>query len=99
MDDIKATAAKHHEDAAYQYEMAAKMHREAARHSGSGNFEKAEHLATSAAEAYTAGNRHAVEAVDLYRHHAQEVAARKAEATAEEAARDAKHAAKATADK
>lgn len=99
MDDIKTSAARHHEDAAYQYELAAKMHREAAKHCSSGNFEKAEHLATTAAEAYTAGNRHAVEAVDLYRHHAEEVAARKAEAAAEESAREAKHAAKATADK
>ena len=44
MDDIKALAAKHHEDAAYQYEMVAKMHREAAKHCASGNFEKAETL-------------------------------------------------------
>ena len=36
MDDIKASAAKHHEDAAYQYEMAAEMHREAAKHCASG---------------------------------------------------------------
>jgi hypothetical protein len=64
MDDIKASAAKHHEDAAYQYEMAAKMHHEAAKHSASGNFEKAEHLAMSAAEANTVANRHAVEAAD-----------------------------------
>ncbi len=44
MDDIEATAAKHHEDASHQYDMAAKMHHEAAKHSASGNFEKAEHL-------------------------------------------------------
>ena len=99
MDDIKTSTAKHHEDAAYQYEMAANMHREAARHSASGNFEKAEHLATSAAEADTAANRHAVGAMNLYRHHAEEVAARKAEAAAEEAARVVKHAAKVAADK
>ena len=99
MDDIKASTAKHHEDAAYQYEMAAKMHREAAKHCASGNFEKGEHLATSAAEADTAANRHAVDAMNLYRHHTEEVAARKAEAAAEEAARVAKHAAKVAADK
>ncbi len=95
MDDIKESAAKHHEDAAYQYELAAKMHHEAAKHCASGNFEKAEHLATTAAEADTTANRHAVGALDLYRHHAEEVAARKAEAAAEEAAREAKRAAKA----
>jgi hypothetical protein len=99
MDDTKAVAAKHHEDAAYQYEMAANMHREAAKHCASGNFEKAEHLATSAAEAYTVGNRHAIEALDLYRHHTEEVAARKAEADAEEAARVTKRAAKVAAEK
>jgi len=98
MDDIKASAAKHHEDASYQYDMAAKMHHEAARHCASGNFEKAEHLATSAAEAYTVANRHAMAALDLYRHHAEEVAARKAEAAAEEAARVAKHEAKLASD-
>ena len=99
MDDIKASAAKHHEDAAYQYEMAAEMHREAAKHCASGNFEKAEHLVTSAAEADTVGNRHAIEALDLYRHHTEEVAARKAEAAAEEATRVTKRAAKVAADK
>ena len=39
MDDIKTTAAKHHEDAAHGFEAAAKMHHEAARHCASGNFE------------------------------------------------------------
>lgn len=95
MDDLKTTVAKHHEDAAHQYDIAAKMHHEAAKHSASGNFEKAESLATSAAEADTGANRHALEALELYRHHAEEVAARKAEAASEEAARAAKHAAKA----
>jgi hypothetical protein len=99
MDDIKATVAKHHEDASYQLDLAAKMHHEAAKHCGSGNFEKAEHLATSAAEADTVANRHAMAAVELYRHHAEEVAARKAEAASEEAARVAKHEAKQAADK
>ena len=98
MDDIKAAAAKHHEDAAHQYEIAAKMHHEAARHCTSGNFEKAEHLATSAAEADTVANRNAMAALDLYRRHTQEVAERKAEAAAEEAARTAKHEAKTAAD-
>jgi len=98
MDDIKAAAAKHHEDAAHRHETAAKMHHEAAKHSGSGNFEKAERLATSAAEVDAAANRHVVEALELYRHHAQEVANRKTEAAAEEAARVAKREGKAAAD-
>ena len=99
MDDIKTTAAKHHEDAAHGFEAAAKMHHEAARHCASGNFEKAEGLATSAAEAEGLANRHAIQAVDHYRHHAEAVASRKAEAAAEDAARAAKHNAKADAEK
>jgi len=95
MDDIKPTAAKHHEDAAHQHEVAAKMHREAAKHCASGNFEKAERLATSAAEADTAANRHTVDALALYHHHAEEAGEREAEEAAEEAVRAAKHAAKA----
>lgn len=94
MDDIKAAAAKLHEEAAQQYEHIAKMHHEAAKHCASGNFEKAEHLATTAAEADTTANRHTIEALDLYRRHAQVLADRRAEAAAEEAARAAKHAAK-----
>lgn len=99
MDDIKAAAAKHHEDAAHAFDAAAKMHHEAAKHCASGNFEKAESLSTSAAEAEGLANRHAVAAVDQYRHHAEQVASRKAEAAAEDAARTAKHDAKAAADK
>ncbi len=98
MDDIKTSAAKHHEDAAHQFDVAAKMHHEAAKHVGSGNFEKAERLATSAAEAEALANRHAVEALDLHRQHTQQIADRKAEAAGEEAARAAKHEAKAAAD-
>jgi hypothetical protein len=99
MDDIKATAAKHHEDAAYQYEKAAKLLHDAAKQCTSGNFEKAESLATLAAEADTVANRSVVQAFELYRHHAQEVADRKTEAAGEDAARAAKHEAKAAADK
>ena len=95
MDDIKAGAAKHHEDAAHQLEIAAKMHHDAAKQCQSGNFAKAQSLATSAAEADTVANRHALEAVDLYRHHAEEVAGRDAELAGEAAARAAKHEAKA----
>lgn len=95
MDDIKANAAKHHEDAAHQYEMIAKMHHEAAKHCASGNFEKAEHLAVTAAEADPVANRHGLEVLELYRQHKQMVAERKAAAEAEEAARAAKHEAKA----
>ncbi len=95
MDDIKTAAAKNHEDAAHGFEVAARMHREAAHHCASGNFEKAEGLATSAAESEGVANRHAMQAVDSYRHHAEQVAARKAEAAGEEAARTAKHEAKA----
>ena len=91
MDDIKASTAKYHEDAAHQFEVAAKMHHEAAKHCASGNFEKSEHLATTAAEAEAVANRHALEALNQYRRHAQEVGDRKAEAAAEEAARVAKH--------
>ncbi len=97
MDDIKMSAAKHHEDAAQQHEAAAKMHREAAKHCTSGNFEKAERFASSAAEADTVASRHAVDALALYHQHAQEVAGHKAEEAADEAARTAKHEAKAAA--
>ena len=95
MDDIKANAASHHEDAAHDLDIAAKMHRDAAKQCLAGNFEKAQTLATSAAETETLANRHAMQAVDLYRHHAEEVAARKAEASAEDAMRTAKHKARA----
>jgi hypothetical protein len=95
MDDIKTAAAAEHNDAARHLEIAAGMHREAARQCQSGNFEKAQHLATEAAETDTAANRHAMQAFELYRHHAEEVAARKAEAAAEDAARASKKAAKA----
>jgi len=74
------------------------MHHEAAKHVGSGNFEKAERLATSAAEAEALANRHAVEALDLHRQHTQQIADRKAEAAGEEAARAAKHEAKTAAE-
>jgi hypothetical protein len=95
MDDIKANAAKHHEDAAHHLETAAKMHRDAAKQCLSGNFAKAQSLGTSAAETDTVANRHATEAADLYRHHDEEVAGHKAEVAAEEAIRSAKHDAKA----
>jgi len=94
MDDIKASAAKCHEDAGHQFDVAAKMHHEAAKHVASGNFEKAEHLATTAAEAEAVANRHAVAALDLHRQHTQQMADRKAEAAGEAAARAAKHEAK-----
>ena len=91
MDNSKADAADHHEKAAHHLEIAAKMHHDAAKQCLSGNYEKAQSLATSAAEADTVANRHAIEAVDLYRYHSDEVAARKAELATEEAARLAKH--------
>ncbi len=94
MGDIKASAADHHEQAAHHLELAAQMHRDAAHQCASGNFEKAQSLATLAAEIDTIANRHAVQAVDLYRHYAEEVANRKAEQASEEAARVAKHDAK-----
>ena len=94
MDDIKASAADHHEQAAHHLETAAQMHRDAAHQCASGNFEKAQSLATSAGEIDTIANRHAVQAVDLYRHHAEEVAGRKAAEASEEATRAAKHEAK-----
>ena len=95
MDDTKALATKHHEGAAHQYEAAAKMHHEAAKHCASGNFEKTERLATSAAGADAEANRHVIAAMELYRHHAEEVAGKKAEAAGEEAARLAKREARA----
>lgn len=98
MDNIKADAADHHEKAAHHLELAAKMHRDAAKQCLSGNYGKAQSLATSAAEADTVANRHAMDAVDLYRHHAGEVADHKAEMASEEAARAAKHEAKAAGD-
>jgi hypothetical protein len=94
MDDIKTMAATHHNDAARHLEIAAGMHRDAAKQCESGNFEKAQHLATEAAETDTAANQHAMQALDLYRHHAEQVSARKAEHDTEEAARAAKKAAK-----
>ena len=95
MEDIKAAAAERHEQAAHHLELAAKLHRDAAHQCRSGNYEKAERLAVSAAETDTVANRLALEAVDLYRHHADEVAGHKVEAAAEEAARAAKHDARA----
>ena len=94
MDNIKPSAADHHEQAAHHLEIAAKMHRDAAKQCLSGNYEKAQSLATSAAEVDTVASRHAMDAVDLYRHHADEVAGHKAEVASEEAARTAKHEAK-----
>jgi len=94
MDDIKTTAAKLHEETAKKLEIAAKLHHDAAKHTASGNFEKAQDLATSAAEIDTVANRSALEAVDLYRQQAEDVANSKAEAAAEEAARVKKHDAK-----
>ncbi len=94
MDNLKSEAAEHHGQAANQLEIAAKMHRDAAKQCLSGNYQKAHSLAISAAEADTAANRHAMDAVDLYRHHAEEVADHKAEVASEEAARAAKHEAK-----
>ena len=95
MDDIKAQAAEHHEQAAHHLETAAKLHRDAAKQCLSGNFAKAQSLATSASETDTVASQHAIQAVDLYRHHTEEVASHKAEEAAEEAARTAKHEAKA----
>ena len=95
MDDITASAAERHEQAAHHLELAAQMHRDAAKQCLSCNYETAQSLATSAAEADTTANRHALEATDFYRHHSEEVAGHKAEAAAEEAARSAKHDAKA----
>jgi hypothetical protein len=94
MDNIKADAAERHEQAAHHLEIAAKMHRDAAKQCLSGNYAKAQSLATSAAESDTVASQHAMEAVDLYRHHDDEVAGHKAEIAAEEAARTAKHEAK-----
>src|ERR1700684_2348419 len=98
MDDIKSSAARHHEDAAIQLDIAAKLHRDAATQCINGNFDKAQTLATSAAEAETLANRHAMQGLDLYRHHAEEVAEHKNEMASEVAAREAKHAAKAAAE-
>ena len=95
MDTIKSDAANHHEQAAHQLDIAAKMHRDAAKQCLSGNYAKAQSLAISASEAETSANRHAMDAVDLYRHHAEEVADHKAEVASEESARAAKHQAKA----
>ena len=95
MDDIKTTSAKEHEDAAHHLDIAAQMHRDAAKQSSNGNFEKARSLATSAAEADTVANRHAMAALDLYRSHDEQVGTQKGELAAEEAAREAKREAKA----
>ena len=79
MNETQQATAKHHEEAAHQFEIAAKLHHDAARNAGSGNYEKAEQLAQSASEAETVANRHAFEALALYRQHADEVSARDAE--------------------
>jgi hypothetical protein len=94
MNETQQATAKQHEEAAHQFEIAAKLHHDAARNAGSGNYEKAEQLAQSAGEAETVANRHAMQALDLYRQHAEEVTARDAERAAEEAARVAKREAK-----
>ncbi len=94
MNETQQATAKHHEEAAHQFEMAAKLHHDAARNAGSGNYEKAEQLAQSAAEFETAANRHAMDALMLYRQHGEEATARQAEEAAEEAARVAKREAK-----
>ncbi len=95
LDDIKQNASARHEDAAHHLDIASKMHRDAAKQCLSGNYQKAQSLAVSAAEAEGVANRLAMEAVDLYRHHEDEVAAHKVEIASEQAARDAKHEAKA----
>ena len=95
MDNIKTDAAKAHEDAAHHLEIAAGMHRDAAKQCSNGNFEKARSLATSAAEADTAANQHAMKALDLYRSHDEQVGTHKAEVAMEEQAREAKREAKA----
>jgi hypothetical protein len=56
MEDIKSAAVEHHEKAARHLELAAAMHLDAAKQSMPGNFEKAQSLAISAAEANTAAN-------------------------------------------
>ena len=95
MEDIKSAAAERHEQAASLLDAAAQHHRNAGKQCLSGNFPKAHALAVSAAETITAANDHALKAVDHYRHHAEEVADHKAELASEEAARVAKHEAKA----
>lgn len=95
MEDIKHEAAKHHEEAAAALETAAKLHRDAAKQTASGNFPKAQTLSVSAAEADNAANLHAGQAAELYRHHDDEVGAAKAEEAKLEAARAAKKEAKA----
>ena len=95
MDDPKVISAGHHEEAARSFEVAAKLHRDAAKQCSNGNYEKAQTLATSAAEAETLANRHAVQALDFHRARDDEVAAQKAEQAIEEAARVAKHESKA----
>ncbi len=97
MNETQQATAKHHEEAARHFEVASKLHHDAARNAGSGNYEKAEQQAHSASEAETAANRHAVEALALYRRHDEEVSARRAEEAADEAARAAKREAKAAA--
>lgn len=94
MNETQQATAKHHEEAAHQFEVAAKLHHDAARNAGSGNYQKAEQLAHSAGEAETVANRHAMEAMMLYRQHEEEAAAVHAEHAAEEAARAAKREAK-----
>ena len=97
MPATKEQAAEHHEAAAVAFGHAAQAHREAAKHMGSGNYEKGERYATSALEQAEVGTRHATEAGMIYTSIIDEKTRRVQELEAEAAASQAKHAAKRTA--
>lgn len=64
--DIREKGAELHTLAAQQHDSAAAAHREAAKHCGSANYEKAERFAGSAHELGDSATEHATEVLALY---------------------------------
>ena len=94
MQATKEQAVAHHEAAAQAFAHAADAHREAAKHAGSGNFEKAERYSTASIDHSEAGTRHATEAAMVYTGLAGQKADTEPALAEEAAASEAKHAAK-----
>ncbi len=94
MTATKEQAVSHHEAAAQAFAHAAEAHREAAKHAGSGNFEKAERYSTASIDHSEAGTRHATEAAMIYTGLASQKADAEQALADEAAASAARHAAK-----
>ena len=90
----KEQAVAHHEAAAQAFAHAADAHREAARHAGSGNFEKAERYSAASIDHSEAGTRHATEAAMIYTGLAGQKAETEQALAEEAAASEARHAAR-----